>query len=394
MAAVEMATPAHDTQVRRGPPRNKPNAAVTSVTRIGQGLASCSQVPELQQHAAELQSVCFHGNNISRIEGLEKLTALRELNLSSNAITQVEGLQTLSNLTSLNLASNRLSGALGSLAGITSLTHLNLAYNGLTSLAGLADLQGPNSKLRILNVKQNLISSLQQLAVLAGCMGLRELHVSGNPISQLPNYRQAILNVLPHITQLDSLTGDPTLPANQLDISAAQAVAALKLQAYQLPASPPAQPVTTSLWQPSNALSAPGVGASPASGLQRVLSPPRGADSLADVAAQGRGAAASAPAGPSRNAASAANTASRRSARAGADSAGAGTAPSVQRVYLRDAAVQATDQSDKLMKRLRRECDQLKQELMTVTSERSSYTDTHTHTPATDIPIAVCCDFT
>lgn len=206
--------------------------APTSVTRIGQGLVSCLQIPELHQFAGRLQSVCLHGNSIARIEGLDKLTALRELNLSSNNISQLENISQLGNLTSLNLASNKLTGTLGSLAGLSSLTHLNVSYNALSSLAGIGELQGPDSKLKVVNAKNNALASLQVCAVLAGCVSLRDLSVGGNPISQLPNYRQAILSVLPHITQLDNLSSDDT-SMMKFDVVAAQNLAAAKLQAFQ-----------------------------------------------------------------------------------------------------------------------------------------------------------------
>lgn len=40
-------------------------------------------------------------------------------------------------------------------------------------------LQGPHSKLRVLNVKNNLLSSLQHFAVCAGLVGLRDISIAG-----------------------------------------------------------------------------------------------------------------------------------------------------------------------------------------------------------------------
>jgi hypothetical protein len=190
-----------------------------------------------------LRSICLHGNNITKAEGLENLSALQELNLSSNALATVDGLSTLSNLTTLNLASNRLSGNLGSLAGLSSLNHLNLSYNSLTGLGGLASLGGPHSKLRVLNVKSNLLPGLQPFSVLASCVALRELSVAGNPMCQLPSYRQALLSVLPQITQLDNISSEDAM-AQTFDIHAAQAAAALQLQAYEGHAAAPPPPAS------------------------------------------------------------------------------------------------------------------------------------------------------
>jgi hypothetical protein len=201
-------------------------AATDAVSRIGQGLVSMLQVPEIVQLSA-LRSICLHGNNIERMEGLGHLQQLRELNLSSNCIAALAGLQGLSQLTSLNLASNRLQAVQG-LDGLSALTHLNLSYNHLTSLDGLAALHGPDSRLRILNVRHNAVASLQSFSALAGCMGLRDLSVAGNPACQAPSYRQLLLNVLPHITQLDSLSSRDAM-AEPFDGQAVQLAALQRL---------------------------------------------------------------------------------------------------------------------------------------------------------------------
>lgn len=49
---------------------------------------------------------------------------------------------------------------------------------------------------------------------------------------QLPSYRQALLSVLPQITQLDNISSEDAM-AQTFDVYAAQAAAALQLQAYE-----------------------------------------------------------------------------------------------------------------------------------------------------------------
>ena len=192
----------------------EPSEDTESLSLIGQGLTSCTQVPGLQNRA--LTSVCLHGNNVTAIEGLGHLTRLQHLNISSNAVASLKGIQGkyqilnstsegslgsvqvdqfyehhwdmnepcalcrhaqhntcnsphagLPSLTNLNLSSNRLTGALPPLDGLSSLTHLNLSYNGLTSLQGLHSLlpssspSAPPHPLRKLNLKHNLISTVQ-----------------------------------------------------------------------------------------------------------------------------------------------------------------------------------------------------------------------------------------
>lgn len=66
-----------------------------AVSRIGEGLISCHDVIELQQFPG-LRTVCLHGNLITRIEGLQRLARLTNLNLSSNSIMAIENLQVTS----------------------------------------------------------------------------------------------------------------------------------------------------------------------------------------------------------------------------------------------------------------------------------------------------------
>ncbi|KAF5839521.1 hypothetical protein DUNSADRAFT_592 [Dunaliella salina] len=189
-----------------------------SISLIGRGLTSCSQVPELQHPT--LTSVCLHGNDITSTEGISHLTRLQHLNLSSNAVNSLEGVQGLPSLTTLNLSSNRLAGALPPLRGLPNLTHLNLSYNGLTSLQGLHALLShspptavhashlaplPHTHpLRKLNLKHNLISSVQAFGVLVHFPALQELSLGGNPVCMQPTARQQLLTLLPQLATLDN----------------------------------------------------------------------------------------------------------------------------------------------------------------------------------------------
>ncbi len=42
------------------------------LSRIGAGITSMRQLPELHAHAASLTTLCLHGNAITRIEGLHE----------------------------------------------------------------------------------------------------------------------------------------------------------------------------------------------------------------------------------------------------------------------------------------------------------------------------------
>ncbi len=111
------------------------------ISKVGAGLQSLKQIIPLLM-ADNVHSLCLHCNEISKIECLSHLQALKDLNLSANAITDIEGLQNLRSLTSLNLASNRIQ-VLNGLQGLGHLQSLNLAHNFISTLSGLTALQVP-----------------------------------------------------------------------------------------------------------------------------------------------------------------------------------------------------------------------------------------------------------
>lgn len=180
-----------------------------SLSRINDGISCIEQLQELVI-AAGLQSLCLHGNNISRISSLQHLTGLQELNLSSNAIAVIEGLEHLARLTSLNLATNKLRAVGPGLASLLSLERLNLSYNSISDIAGLASLQGPTYKISHINLQGNLLSSVQQLTVLCGCPHLSSLLLSGNPMCSSASCASDIRAMLPQVQQTDVASASPT----------------------------------------------------------------------------------------------------------------------------------------------------------------------------------------
>lgn len=231
-----------------------------SLSRIGEGLTSCLDIPELQ-HLRSLRSLCLHGNNIGGIEGLEQLSALQDLNLSSNCISSVTNLGSLTSLTSLNLASNKLVHLQG-LEPLPNLVQLNLSYNALTSLAGLAVLAGPSSKLRVLDVRQNAVPSLQAFAVLAGCVSLRDLSIAGNPACAAPNHRHTLLQALPQVAKLDGVSSADVL-VSPPDVASAQLYAAERLQTFDQQVAGRQQHMLSPQRQPQQAQQQGGSGRTP-----------------------------------------------------------------------------------------------------------------------------------
>lgn len=202
------------------------------VSRIGEGLTSLAQVPELVDGrgdagvAARLVSLNLHGNVLPRTVGLSHLSRLAVLNLSSNCVSSLEGLGGLTSLTSLNIASNRLSSLRG-LAGLSGLVQLNAAYNAITCISGVAEIApgGGGSALASLNLAHNALASLQALAPLAGCLALRTLRVGGNPCTLSPAAYEALRQALPQVSNLDDSTA--------VSLSVGWELAAAQLQEYE-----------------------------------------------------------------------------------------------------------------------------------------------------------------
>jgi Leucine-rich repeat (LRR) protein len=71
------------------------------LSRIGLGLTCLAALPELV-FATSLQSLCLHGNQLTSLGGLQQLSALTELNVSSNALPALD--DALCKLTNLRCA--------------------------------------------------------------------------------------------------------------------------------------------------------------------------------------------------------------------------------------------------------------------------------------------------
>ncbi len=105
-----------------------------------------------------------------------------------------------------------------------------------------------------LDLRDNLIGSLQELAVLAGLPSLRELALAGgspgNSVCAIPSYRAAVAAALPALELLDGqpLEAERLQQPGMQSAAAAQHMASLQLQAFQ---PPPAQPAQAAIPMPT-----------------------------------------------------------------------------------------------------------------------------------------------
>jgi len=126
------------------------------------------------------------GYNIGEIRGLENLVNLQELNLCSNKITEIKGLENLIKLKKLNLRQNQIKEIKG-LENLVNLQVLNLNYNQITEIKGLDNLVNLK-KLGFSNNKLTEIKGLDKLTKLS------ELDLDNNKITQMTGL-ETLLNL-------------------------------------------------------------------------------------------------------------------------------------------------------------------------------------------------------
>ncbi|KAG9269606.1 leucine-rich repeat-containing protein 23 [Astyanax mexicanus] len=148
-----------------------------------------------------LESLNLTGNGIQRVSGLEyhRLTNLVTLELRGNSLETTDGIY-LPNLRNLYLAQNKIKQLEG-LEKLERLTTLHLRGNQLETLDGLS----PSMKsLQYLNIRDNLIASRKALQSLLGvAQTLQAIVLTGNPFSDMEDYRLLVLTYLPLLERLD-----------------------------------------------------------------------------------------------------------------------------------------------------------------------------------------------
>ncbi|MDH7902693.1 leucine-rich repeat protein [Porphyromonas gingivalis] len=192
--------------------------SLTSLTRLNLRRNQISKLEGLER-LASLTTLNLSGNQISKLDGLERLTSLTELYLSDNQISKLESLDRLTPLTELYLSGNQIN-KLESLDRLASLTMLNLSGNQISKIEGLDSL----ASLTMLNLSGNQISKIEGLDSLTS---LTILNLSGNQISKIEGLDSltslTTLNLsgsqISKIEGLDSLTSLTTLNLSGSQIS-------------------------------------------------------------------------------------------------------------------------------------------------------------------------------
>eukprot|EP01062_Namystynia_karyoxenos_P016562 TRINITY_DN16052_c0_g1_i2.p1 TRINITY_DN16052_c0_g1~~TRINITY_DN16052_c0_g1_i2.p1 ORF type:complete len:1450 (+),score=618.42 TRINITY_DN16052_c0_g1_i2:74-4351(+) len=148
-----------------------------------------------------LEVLCLEGNQISSIAALGlRLPVLHTLRLRGNDLQRLDGLEHLPQLRELDVGRNKLR-ELGdrALACCAGLRVLNAESNLVRTLDGLRHL----TRLERLNIAQNRVSDLHELWHLAPCTRLVEVTATGNPVARKSVYRLSLLQRLPSAETVD-----------------------------------------------------------------------------------------------------------------------------------------------------------------------------------------------
>merc|ERR1711988_764488 len=120
-------------------------------------------------------------NCLNKIEGLEKLTDLRNINLTQNWIRKIEGFDNNPLVSSLQIKSN------------------HIGCDGLSDIEYLTKMPALSS----LDISENKIDCEDYeefMKILEGCKALKVLYLMGSPIVKIPSYRKTLIARLPTLT--------------------------------------------------------------------------------------------------------------------------------------------------------------------------------------------------
>jgi len=150
-----------------------------------------------------VRSLMLDNNNISRIEGLDRMTELRSLHLGGNRISQIEGLESNLDLRHLNLESNALT-CVANVRHLVNLESLNMSCNRVDNLEDIAELK-ELPKLSNMDISRNTIEAEEGVVEFwAEFKALKVLRYHGNGgVRHVTHYRKRIINALPQLTYLD-----------------------------------------------------------------------------------------------------------------------------------------------------------------------------------------------
>lgn len=153
----------------------------------------------------DLRVVNLANNGLTKLDGIQFIRNLVELNAENNQIHDITDVGHLVELRKLELGSNQISAVGHCLTGLKSLTLLSIENNRLTSLSSFSELEN----LLELYVGENLVEDLKEIRYLSNLKHLLVMDLWGNPLCRDKEFR---LFCIFHIKELKVLDGYPIQP--------------------------------------------------------------------------------------------------------------------------------------------------------------------------------------
>ncbi|TPX67722.1 hypothetical protein SpCBS45565_g03620 [Spizellomyces sp. 'palustris'] len=174
----------------------------------------------------DVRELNVHSNRITKIDrnALQAFRSLVILDLSSNL--KIEGLEVVPNLRELNLSNNKIC-RIENLRELHNLRQFIISFNSIRTLEGLTEIHGNDYSLELLDLKGNNIDDWQALRPLTGCMKLKHLVLSGqhavskiNPICSAPSYSpMMVFNLLKQLHSVDGVDRHGIRVASHISLS-------------------------------------------------------------------------------------------------------------------------------------------------------------------------------
>ena len=166
-------------------------------------------------HTLDLSSNALESIGLSTIGNAGKMMdttfpsmpVLKHLNLSKNEIVRLEEMafHLLPMLESVDLSHNRIVRIQGFESSLN-LKSLLLQNNRIRVIEGIGQLRC----LEALNLSNNNISNIVALRPLSLNVGLRSLHMQGNPVAFERRYRASLISFVPHLDHIDRVPLPPS----------------------------------------------------------------------------------------------------------------------------------------------------------------------------------------
>ncbi|KAK6094098.1 hypothetical protein MT418_005913 [Batrachochytrium dendrobatidis] len=185
-----------------------------TVSLVDESITSLQDLQHIEHSVdfSKVVSLNLHSNEIQLLDNVifGYFTSLTRLDLSSNLLKSMVGFDGLLQLETLNLANNLIVKVEG-LRNLKYLQKLNLSFNNIDDISGFVDLHGDSNSLKIVDLKGNVLTDLDQLRFLAGCTKLVDLTIIGpgkapkvNPMCVMESYRPwTVFKLIPQIRILN-----------------------------------------------------------------------------------------------------------------------------------------------------------------------------------------------